>query len=48
MLENNNILSCKYETLTIMSEDSKEILAEITPEEVKTASNIIVKLKPKD
>lgn len=48
MEENNDILSNKYEKLTVMTEDSREILAEITFTEVKTASNIVVKLKPKD
>lgn len=41
------ILSDEYTRIIIETEDKKEILAEITNEDVKSANNIQVRLEPK-
>ena len=41
-----NILSDEYQRIIIETEDTEEILAEITNDEIKSANNIQVRLKP--
>lgn len=40
------ILSDEYQRIIIETEDTKEILAEITNEDIKSANNIQVRIKP--
>lgn len=40
------ILSKEYQRIIIETEDTKEILAEITNDNIKSANNIQVRLKP--
>lgn len=42
------ILGAKYSKIIIETEDKKEVLAEITNEDIKSANNIQVRLTPKD
>ena len=42
-----DILTEKYERIIVETEDKKELLAEITNEDIKSANNIQVRLKPK-
>ena len=47
-MNNNNILSEKYEKLSVFDEKSKKEIAVITADMITTANeNIVVKLSPK-
>lgn len=45
-MESLNILNGNYERIIIETEDKKEVLAEITNDDIKSANNIQVRLKP--
>ncbi len=42
------IIGEKYSKIIIETEDKKEVLAEITNKDIKSANNIQVRLMPKD
>lgn len=46
-VENNNILADDIEKLVIYDEETKKELVVITSDQVKQASNILIKLTPK-
>ena len=45
-IKETKVLSDKYQKLIVETEDTKEILAEITADDIKSANNIQVRLTP--